>query len=174
MTPIPPRYTTPLARTSAPRTPHVAPRPSSLPLPSLPTIGLIAPTPAPAVLATPPPLSSHFRHPVCNMKAVAEASVGDTFHKAGEPVDALPGFKPTKAMVRSRLSLSSPPLLFLFSPLSPRLVEVVLLRSAPPRSAPPPTARPARAKLSRGGRIGGGGMSPASPPGHRDDRMTRR
>lgn len=37
--------------------------------------------------------------PVCNMKAVEEATVGDTFHKVGETVEALPGFKPTKAMV---------------------------------------------------------------------------
>lgn len=34
------------------------------------------------------------------MKAVEEATVGDTFHKAGEPVEPLPGFKATKAMVR--------------------------------------------------------------------------
>lgn len=40
------------------------------------------------------------------MKAVEEATVGDTFHKVGEEVDALPGFKPTKAMVRLLLSLS--------------------------------------------------------------------
>lgn len=36
---------------------------------------------------------------MCNMKAVEEATVGDTFHKVGETVEALPGFKPTKAMV---------------------------------------------------------------------------
>ncbi|CED85336.1 gtp-binding protein lepa [Phaffia rhodozyma] len=36
---------------------------------------------------------------VCNMKAASEATVGDTFHIAGESVEALPGFKPTKAMV---------------------------------------------------------------------------
>jgi translation elongation factor EF-4 len=37
---------------------------------------------------------------VCNMKAASEATVGDTFHKVGDVVEPLPGFKPTKAMVR--------------------------------------------------------------------------
>ncbi|KAJ1797973.1 Translation factor guf1 mitochondrial [Coemansia sp. RSA 2399] len=36
---------------------------------------------------------------VCNMKSVAEAHVGDTFHKDKFPVDPLPGFVPAKSMV---------------------------------------------------------------------------
>ncbi|KAJ2842461.1 Translation factor guf1 mitochondrial, partial [Coemansia erecta] len=36
---------------------------------------------------------------VCNMKSVAEAHVGDTFHKDKVPVDPLPGFVPAKSMV---------------------------------------------------------------------------
>jgi len=35
----------------------------------------------------------------CNMKDSTEAHVGDTLHRVGSPVDPMPGFKPTKAMV---------------------------------------------------------------------------
>ncbi|KIY43507.1 GTP-binding protein lepa [Fistulina hepatica ATCC 64428] len=35
----------------------------------------------------------------CNMKESSEAHIGDTLHRVGQSVDALPGFKPTKAMV---------------------------------------------------------------------------
>ncbi|KLO10549.1 Guf1 protein [Schizopora paradoxa] len=35
----------------------------------------------------------------CNMKESSEAHVGDTLHKVGEPVEALPGFTPAKPMV---------------------------------------------------------------------------
>lgn len=33
------------------------------------------------------------------MKAASEATVGDTFHKLGEDVEPLPGFRETKSMV---------------------------------------------------------------------------
>jgi len=36
---------------------------------------------------------------VCNMKSASEATVGDTFHRQGENVDPLPGFRQTKPMV---------------------------------------------------------------------------
>ncbi|KAJ3762695.1 P-loop containing nucleoside triphosphate hydrolase protein [Lentinula raphanica] len=35
----------------------------------------------------------------CNMKESAEAHIGDTLHRVGEPVPPMPGFKPSKAMV---------------------------------------------------------------------------
>ncbi|KAF8891221.1 translation factor GUF1, mitochondrial [Infundibulicybe gibba] len=35
----------------------------------------------------------------CNMKESAEAHIGDTLYRVGEPVDPMPGFKPSKAMV---------------------------------------------------------------------------
>ncbi|KAH8106868.1 GTP-binding protein lepa [Cristinia sonorae] len=35
----------------------------------------------------------------CNMKESSEAHIGDTLHRAGAPVDPMPGFKPAKAMV---------------------------------------------------------------------------
>ncbi|EIN07198.1 GTP-binding protein lepa [Punctularia strigosozonata HHB-11173 SS5] len=35
----------------------------------------------------------------CAMKDSSEAHIGDTLHRAGEPVEPMPGFKPTKAMV---------------------------------------------------------------------------
>ncbi|EGO21078.1 hypothetical protein SERLADRAFT_452219 [Serpula lacrymans var. lacrymans S7.9] len=35
----------------------------------------------------------------CNMKESSEAHIGDTLHRTGEPVDSMPGFQPTKAMV---------------------------------------------------------------------------
>ncbi|KAF9447669.1 translation factor GUF1, mitochondrial [Macrolepiota fuliginosa MF-IS2] len=35
----------------------------------------------------------------CNMKQSSEAHIGDTLHRVGAPVDPMPGFKPTKAMV---------------------------------------------------------------------------
>ncbi|KAL4077300.1 P-loop containing nucleoside triphosphate hydrolase protein [Scleroderma yunnanense] len=35
----------------------------------------------------------------CNMKESSEAHVGDTLHRANVPVDPMPGFQPTKAMV---------------------------------------------------------------------------
>ncbi|TFY61907.1 hypothetical protein EVJ58_g4217 [Rhodofomes roseus] len=35
----------------------------------------------------------------CNMKESSEAHVGDTLHRAGEPVESMPGFKLAKAMV---------------------------------------------------------------------------
>ncbi|KAK7467364.1 Translation factor guf1 mitochondrial [Stygiomarasmius scandens] len=35
----------------------------------------------------------------CNMKVSSEAHIGDTLHRVGEPVEPLPGFKPSKAMV---------------------------------------------------------------------------
>ncbi|KIL00935.1 hypothetical protein PAXRUDRAFT_821141 [Paxillus rubicundulus Ve08.2h10] len=35
----------------------------------------------------------------CNMKESSEAHVGDTLHRVGIPVDPIPGFQPTKAMV---------------------------------------------------------------------------
>ncbi|KAH7889582.1 GTP-binding protein lepa C-terminus-domain-containing protein [Phlebopus sp. FC_14] len=35
----------------------------------------------------------------CNMKESSEAHVGDTLHHVGTPVDPMPGFHPTKAMV---------------------------------------------------------------------------
>ncbi|KAF8844859.1 GTP-binding protein lepa [Paxillus ammoniavirescens] len=35
----------------------------------------------------------------CNMKESSEAHVGDTLHHVGIPVDPMPGFQPTKAMV---------------------------------------------------------------------------
>jgi elongation factor 4 len=36
---------------------------------------------------------------VCGMKTVREARIGDTFHLYRQPVEALPGFKPARAMV---------------------------------------------------------------------------
>ncbi|OCH88190.1 GTP-binding protein lepa [Obba rivulosa] len=35
----------------------------------------------------------------CNMKESSEAHIGDTLHRAGVPVEPMPGFKPAKAMV---------------------------------------------------------------------------
>ncbi|KAF9030838.1 GTP-binding protein lepa, partial [Hymenopellis radicata] len=35
----------------------------------------------------------------CNMKDSSEAHIGDTLHRLGVPVDSMPGFKPSKAMV---------------------------------------------------------------------------
>ncbi|KAH7926649.1 GTP-binding protein lepa [Leucogyrophana mollusca] len=35
----------------------------------------------------------------CNMKESSEAHIGDTLHRLGVPVDPMPGFQPTKAMV---------------------------------------------------------------------------
>ncbi|KAJ7582978.1 P-loop containing nucleoside triphosphate hydrolase protein [Mycena floridula] len=35
----------------------------------------------------------------CNMKESAEAHIGDTLHRVGEPAVPMPGFKPSKAMV---------------------------------------------------------------------------
>jgi len=35
----------------------------------------------------------------CNMKESTEAHIGDTIFRVGEPVDPMPGFQPTKAMV---------------------------------------------------------------------------
>lgn len=35
----------------------------------------------------------------CNMKSAAEACIGDTLHLKDQPVEALPGFEPPKAMV---------------------------------------------------------------------------
>ncbi|KAF5373944.1 hypothetical protein D9758_000732 [Tetrapyrgos nigripes] len=35
----------------------------------------------------------------CNMKVSSEAHIGDTLHRVGEPVEPMPGFKPSKAMV---------------------------------------------------------------------------
>ncbi|ESK88048.1 gtp-binding protein [Moniliophthora roreri MCA 2997] len=35
----------------------------------------------------------------CNMKESSEAHIGDTLHHVGEPVEPMPGFKPSKAMV---------------------------------------------------------------------------
>ncbi|KAF8921001.1 translation factor GUF1, mitochondrial [Mucidula mucida] len=35
----------------------------------------------------------------CNMKESSEAHIGDTLHRLGAPVDSMPGFKPSKAMV---------------------------------------------------------------------------
>ncbi|KAF9265603.1 translation factor GUF1, mitochondrial [Marasmius fiardii PR-910] len=35
----------------------------------------------------------------CNMKESSEAHIGDTLHRVGEPVEPMPGFKPSKAMV---------------------------------------------------------------------------
>ncbi|KAG6830749.1 Translation factor guf1 mitochondrial [Tricholoma furcatifolium] len=35
----------------------------------------------------------------CNMKESSEAHIGDTLHRAGEPVEPLPGFQPAKPMV---------------------------------------------------------------------------
>jgi translation elongation factor EF-4 len=53
------------------------------------------------------------RYVVCNMKNSDEAHIGDTMCLADKPVDALPGFKPMKAMVRwptfDRLLLSFSP-----------------------------------------------------------------
>ncbi|EDQ87920.1 uncharacterized protein MONBRDRAFT_9705 [Monosiga brevicollis MX1] len=40
---------------------------------------------------------------VCNIKDRQEVRVGDTFYQRGKPVQALPGFKPAKAMVFSGL-----------------------------------------------------------------------
>lgn len=36
---------------------------------------------------------------IAGMKDVKEAQIGDTLHLQEQPVDALPGFKPAKAMV---------------------------------------------------------------------------
>ncbi|KAK0463837.1 P-loop containing nucleoside triphosphate hydrolase protein [Desarmillaria tabescens] len=35
----------------------------------------------------------------CNMKESSEAHIGDTLHRLGTPVEPMPGFKPSKAMV---------------------------------------------------------------------------
>ncbi|KAI8982841.1 GTP-binding protein lepa [Trametes punicea] len=35
----------------------------------------------------------------CSMKESSEAHIGDTFHRVGQPVEPMPGFKPAKAMV---------------------------------------------------------------------------
>ncbi|KAG6909632.1 Translation factor guf1 mitochondrial [Tephrocybe rancida] len=35
----------------------------------------------------------------CNMKESAEAHIGDTMHRVGDPVEPLPGFQPAKAML---------------------------------------------------------------------------
>lgn len=35
----------------------------------------------------------------CNMRSSKEAHIGDTIHRSGEQVTALPGFKPSKPMV---------------------------------------------------------------------------
>ncbi|KAG7448060.1 translation factor GUF1, mitochondrial [Guyanagaster necrorhizus] len=35
----------------------------------------------------------------CNMKESSEAHIGDTLHRLGAPVEPMPGFKPSKAMV---------------------------------------------------------------------------
>ncbi|KAJ8079104.1 Translation factor guf1 mitochondrial [Marasmius tenuissimus] len=35
----------------------------------------------------------------CNMKESSEAHIGDTLYRVGEPVEPMPGFKPSKAMV---------------------------------------------------------------------------
>ncbi|KAI0647530.1 GTP-binding protein lepa [Trametes meyenii] len=35
----------------------------------------------------------------CSMKESSEAHIGDTFHRMGQPVKPMPGFKPAKAMV---------------------------------------------------------------------------
>ncbi|KAG1756397.1 P-loop containing nucleoside triphosphate hydrolase protein [Suillus paluster] len=35
----------------------------------------------------------------CNMKESSEAHIGDTLHRVGMPVDPMPGFQPSKAMV---------------------------------------------------------------------------
>ena len=40
------------------------------------------------------------------MKSTEEAQVGDTFFAHGKPVEALPGFKPARPMVRSILEAS--------------------------------------------------------------------
>lgn len=36
----------------------------------------------------------------CGMKTTQEARIGDTFYMEGSPVEALPGFKAAKPMVR--------------------------------------------------------------------------
>ncbi|KAF8627728.1 hypothetical protein AX15_004272 [Amanita polypyramis BW_CC] len=35
----------------------------------------------------------------CNMKESSQAHIGDTLHRVGQPVEPMPGFQPTKAMV---------------------------------------------------------------------------
>lgn len=35
----------------------------------------------------------------CNMRSSKEANIGDTIHQTGQPVQPLPGFKPSKPMV---------------------------------------------------------------------------
>ena len=48
---------------------------------------------------------------ITGMKDVKEAQIGDTLHLQEQPVDALPGFKPAKAMVFAGKSCSHPRLL---------------------------------------------------------------
>lgn len=58
-------------------------------------IGLMYPTPTP----TGGLFTGQVGYVITGMKTVKEARIGDTFHTHRKPVDALPGFKPAKAMV---------------------------------------------------------------------------
>jgi translation elongation factor EF-4 len=57
--------------------------------------GILHPTETPTAFLS----AGQVGYVVCNMKTSAEATVGDTFHTAGETVEALPGFKQTQPMV---------------------------------------------------------------------------